>query len=289
MKSPKSIRAKLLNISKESGIDFQSVIIRYFHERILYRISTSEYVDHFVLKGGNLMYAIYGLDSRPTTDIDLEGLNIHNIPSVLETIFLQILLIPIDDGITFNLTKLKVDPIQENNNYQGLRITLETQLDTIKQMIQVDVGFGDAITPQPIKMNYPTILEDFLAPNLWTYTIETVIAEKLQAMLVLAQLNSRMKDFYDIHMLIQSQKIDYNILKEAVKRTFSQRNTPLEFDSNIFQETFYTDQNRLKMWNNFLKKINVDKIEFKVVMKNIEELILLLKKENISSKFNSQM
>lgn len=277
MKNPKSIRAKLLNVSKQSGIDFQSVIIRYFHERLLYRISISEYTDHFVLKGGNLMYAIYGLDSRPTTDIDLEGLKVSNLPSELDTIFQEILKTPTDDGVVFNLNKLDTAPIQENNNYQGLRITCEAQLDTIKQMIQVDIGFGDAITPQPVQMNFPTILGGFSEPTVWTYTVETVIAEKLQAMLVLAQLNSRMKDFYDIYTLIQSQKIDYAILRQAVKRTFSQRNTPPNFDSSIFQEEFYTDQNRLKMWNNFLRKIKVDKIEFKTVMKEIEQLVIKLK------------
>lgn len=277
MKNPKSIRAKLLNVSKQSGIDFQSFIIRYFHERLLYRISISEYTDHFVLKGGNLMYAIYGLDSRPTTDIDLEGLKVSNLPSELDTIFQEILKTPADDGVVFDLNKLDTAPIQENNNYQGLRITCEAQLDTIKQMIQVDIGFGDAITPQPVQMNFPTILGDFSEPTVWTYTVETVIAEKLQAMLVLAQLNSRMKDFYDIYTLIQSQKIDYTVLKEAVKRTFSQRNTPLDFDSSIFQEAFYTDQNRLKMWNNFLRKIKVENIEFTDVMKEIEGLVFKLK------------
>lgn len=277
MKNPKSIRARLLNVSKQNGIDFQSVIIRYFHERLLYRISITEYAHHFVLKGGNLMYALYGLDSRPTTDIDLEGLKVSNLPSELNTIFQEILMTSADDGVVFDLNKLDTAPIQENNNYQGLRITCEAQLDTIKQMIQVDIGFGDAITPQPVQMNFPTILGDFSEPIVWTYTVETVIAEKLQAMLVLAQLNSRMKDFYDIYTLIQTQKIDYTVLKEAVKRTFSQRNTPLDFDSSIFREAFYTNQDRLKMWNNFLRKVKVDNIEFKDVMKEVTALVLKLK------------
>lgn len=277
MKNVKSIRAKLLNVSKQSDIDFQSVVTRYFHERLLYRISISEYADHFVLKGGNLMYAIYGLNSRPTTDLDLEGLKVSNLPSEMDTIFQKILKMPANDGVVFNINKLDSAPIQENNNYQGLRITCEAHLDTIKQMIQVDIGFGDAITPGPIQMNFPTILGDSTEPTVWTYTVETVIAEKLQAMLVLAQLNSRMKDFYDIYTLIKAKKIDYAILRQAVKRTFSQRNTPPDFDSSIFQEEFYTDQNRLKMWNNFLRKIKVDKIEFKTVMKEIEQLVIKLK------------
>lgn len=277
MKNVKSIRAKLLNVSKQSDIDFQSVVTRYFHERLLYRISISEYADHFVLKGGNLMYAIYGLNSRPTTDLDLEGLKVSNLPSEMDTIFQKILKMPANDGVVFNINKMDSAPIQENNNYQGLRITCEAHLDTIKQMIQVDIGFGDAITPGPIQMNFPTILGDSTEPIVWTYTVETVIAEKLQAMLVLVQLNSRMKDFYDIYTLIKAKKIDYAILRQAVKRTFSQRNTPPDFDSSIFQEEFYTDQNRLKMWNNFLRKIKVDKIEFKTVMKEIEQLVIKLK------------
>lgn len=277
MKKPKSIRAKLLNVSKGSGIDFQSVITRYFHERLLYRLSISDYADYFVLKGGNLMYAIYGLDSRPTTDIDLEGLKVSNLPNELDNIFQSIIGIPEDDGVIFDLNKLESAPIQENNNYQGVRITCEAQLDTIKQIIQIDIGYGDAITPHPIQMSFPTILEDFLVPTVWTYTIETVIAEKLQAMLVLAQLNSRMKDYFDIYTLIQSEKIDYANLKNAAERTFNQRETPLNFDSSIFKKEFYTDKNRLKMWDNFLRKIKVEKIDFETVMKEIEGLVLNIK------------
>ncbi len=273
MKNPKSIRAKLLNVSKQSGIDFQSVITRYFHERLLYRISISEYNDHFVLKGGNLMYAMYGLDSRPTTDIDLEGLNVNNLSGELDSIFKSIVDVVVDDGVVFDLESFEAAPIQENNNYQGVRIICQVQLDTIKQNIQIDIGFGDAITPHPIQMSFPKLLEESEEAKVWTYTIETVIAEKLQAMLVLAQLNSRMKDYFDVYTLIQSQKIDYIILKEAVTRTFSQRETPLVFDSIIFETEFYMDQNRMKMWNTFLRKIKVDQLDFSIVMKEIEGLV----------------
>lgn len=277
MKNPKSISAKLLNTSKESGIDFQSVVTRYFHERLLYRLSISGYTEHFILKGGNLMYAIYGLGSRPTTDIDLEGRKVSNSSNELDTIFKEVIDIPVDDGVVFDIDKFGIAPIQENNNYRGVRITCQAQLDTIKQTIQIDVGFGDAITPHPVQMNFPILLDEFLVPTVWTYTIETVIAEKLQAMLALAQLNSRMKDFYDVYTLIQSEKIDYINLKKAVERTFSQRDTPLDFDSSIFQEDFYIDKNRLKMWDNFLRKIKVEKIDFKIVMKEIEGLVFKIK------------
>lgn len=273
MKNPKSIRAKLLNVSKQSGIDFQSVITRYFHERLLYRISISEYNDHFVLKGGNLMYAIYGLDSRPTTDIDLEGLKVNNLSGELDSIFKSIVDVVVDDGVIFDLESIEAAAIQENNNYQGVRIICQVQLDTIKQNIQIDIGFGDVITPNPIQMGFPKLLEETEEAKVWTYTIETVIAEKLQAMLVLAQLNSRMKDYFDVYTLIQSGKIDYVILKEAVKRTFSQRETPLNFDSVIFQEEFITDKNRLKMWNTFLRKIKVEQLDFSIVMKEIENMV----------------
>ncbi|MBL0287612.1 MAG: nucleotidyl transferase AbiEii/AbiGii toxin family protein [Bacteroidetes bacterium] len=150
---------------------------------------------------------------------------------------------------------------------------MEVRFDSIVQNIQIDIGFGDVIIPAPQTLHYPILLEGFEVPVIQAYTIETVIAEKLQAIMILAQLNSRMKDFHDIYTLIILEKINNEVLKEAIAQTFNNRNTPINFDSIIFKAAFYKDVSRLKMWNAFLTKIKAENISFETVIKRIEQLI----------------
>lgn len=270
MKNAKSIRAKLYNLAKQEQIDFQTILTRYFHESVLSRVSHSQWKDHFFLKGGVLMYALQGLHSRPTTDIDFLGQNTPNDKDSLLRIFTDILQVNTDDAVIFDTHLIKAKIITERNTYNGIRINVTTNLDTIRQSLQVDIGFGDTIIPNPIQIEFPILLQETTSPILWAYTPETVIAEKLQAIIVLAQLNSRMKDFYDIYTLITTQSIDDEVLNEAITQTFTQRNTTINFDSIVFTEDFYKDAKRVEMWNTFLNKIDIPAIKFETVIKTIQ-------------------
>lgn len=272
MKNTKSIRGQLYNLAKKEQIDFQMIITRFLHEHVLLRISNSKWKDSLFLKGGNLMYAIYGLTSRPTIDIDLLGCNISNNKEDLLKMFSEILENQEEDFVIFDPKSLKTRVINEQNTYNGVRISVKANFDSISQILQIDIGFGDVIIPKPIEISYPILLPDAKVPVLWAYNPETVIAEKLQAIIELAQLNSRMKDFYDIYTLLTTQKIDKIILKEAITQTFTQRGTTISFKSVVFTPEFYKDSARIKMWNTFLKKIKVDEISFKEVVKTIKKV-----------------
>lgn len=273
MSNANAISIKLLEYSKKYKVNHQMILIRFFHERLLFRVSVSEFKNHLLLKGGNLLYSIQGNTARPTVDIDFSGNKISNDIEEIKKMFLQILAIETNDGVIFNAETLNASEINEQNQYTGVRVKVIAQLANIKQNIQIDIGFGDVITPAPQTLHYPILLEDFEVPIIQAYTIETVIAEKLQAIIILAQLNSRMKDFYDIYSLLKSEKINLEVVNEAITQTFNNRNTPVNFDSIVFKEEFYTDVNRLKMWNAFLTKIKADNISFETVIKTIEQLV----------------
>ena len=274
MNSPKSIRAKLMNLSKSSNIDFQSIITRYIHERILYRISKSEYKNKFILKGGHLLYAHFGLVSRPTVDIDFSGHEISNLPEILIQAFSKILVIPYDDALVFEIDTIYYQLIKEEHKHQGCRLVFNAKLDSIKQQIKIDLGFGDVIVPEPNQINYPVLLSFLDAPILNAYAIETVVAEKLHAILFLGELSSRMKDFYDIHTLVVSLKINSENLKNAIEKTFENRNFKPSKSSLVFEPSFFENEKRLKMWETYLRKIKVQHIDFVLVVNNIQQLYL---------------
>lgn len=255
MSNPKSIRAQLYNIAKNQGIDFQVIATRYFHERLLYRLSLSSYDKTFILKGGNWIYAWQGMVSRPTTDIDFLGLNINNDDEYLINVFSKILSTEVDDGVNFRKESLKTLPIRENNPYQGIRLKVEVSLDTIRQSIQVDVGFGDKVIPNPVQMNYPLLLRENADLILWAYNAETVIAEKFHAMLSLGSINSRMKDIFDLYRIFEFTKISDKALKDAIKSTFATRHTDIDFSAVIFSSEHINNPRKEKQWRQFLKKI----------------------------------
>lgn len=268
MSNAHTISMQLLAYAKKYNINHQMILIRFFHERLLYRISISEYHKNLILKGGNLLYIVQGKTARPTVDIDLSGSNISNDTKKIKTIFRQILSVTAKDAVLFDCETIKAVEISESNQYAGVRLKVMAKLANIKQLIQIDIGFGDVITPAPIPLHYPILLEALDVPMINAYTLETVIAEKLQAIIVLAELNSRMKDFYDIYFLLNTNEINKGILKEAILQTFSNRNTKLNFESIVFKEEFYADINRSKMWKAYLRKINSEEIPFeKVILK----------------------
>jgi len=273
MATSASIRARLKNISREKQIPFQLLIFRYLHERLFYRMSISNYRNNFILKGGNLLFANQGLLSRPTRDIDYLAVNVPNDIEEIRSIFIKLCNIEYsDDKVIFNPNSIEFETITEQDKYSGLRVFINASFDTIRQKIQIDIGYGDIVIPNAKIIDYPVLLEDMESPIIKVYSNETVIAEKFQAMMELAELNSRMKDFYDIYTILSTNQFDRDVLKDAIISTFKQRSTSYMEKHAVFTEEFVKDTNRNKMWKAFLNKINDNsKLEFEVVMDTISK------------------
>ncbi|MEI6697340.1 MAG: nucleotidyl transferase AbiEii/AbiGii toxin family protein [Bacteroidota bacterium] len=270
-----SIRARLLNLAKKEGIDFQNIIIRFLHERLLFRISVSDYSQQLILKGGAFIYAMQGLKSRPTIDVDLLGTQISNDIEVLCDVFRQICTIQSDDEVSFNPESVVGELITQQDKYNGVRLNIEATFHTVRQRIQVDVGFGDIVIPHVQELEYPILLDDMQIPIIQAYSKETVIAEKFQAMIELSVANSRMKDFYDVYNLLADNQFDNDTLEEAIKATFKNRGTSYAKDHALFTLEFATNPQRKRSWSAFLNKINrANNLDFEEVMRLINERLL---------------
>ena len=266
-----SIKTILKNISHAEDVKYQYIITRYFHERLLYRIVNSEYSNNFILKGGALLYAINGLHVRPTVDIDMLARQIRNEREQIKQIFRAVCSLEYhDDCVVFDTERIETMSIAEDDKYSGVRVTIEAGLDTIKQRLQIDIGFSDIITPAPVTLIYPVLIDELANPIIQACTIETVMAEKFHAMIILGNFNSRMKDFYDVYILLKNNKIEEKILREAVLQTFNNRNTGFFEDQELFNESFYENQNRQTMWHAFLRKMNINCVfDFPITVKTI--------------------
>lgn len=239
----KSIRAKLLNIAKEQGIFYQTLLTRYFQERFLYRLSQSHYRNHFFLKGGALIYAYEKFAARPTIDIDFLGKDISNEGENIVAAFQEICSISFEnDGVWFDTKHINYKNITEFKDYHGIRISIPVGMDTITQVLTMDIGFGDVITPSPINLDYPLLLKELAEVKVMAYSIETVIAEKMHAVIDLAEQSSRMKDYYDLYKILEHEKFDIPTLQEAIIRTFENRHTPYKADflSHLRKRTVYS-------------------------------------------------
>ena len=271
--SSKSIRERLRNLSRKEKKDFTLMSRLYMQEGALRRIGQSKYTDCFCLKGGLLLYAISGFTSRPTKDIDLLGMNTPRDADQLRSRFSEIFAIPLQDGLLFDTGSMSFQEITEGAEYHGQRLTVSCRLDTIQTNLKLDIGFGDKVFPGPIQMEYPLLL-DSETFRISAYSLESVIAEKFEAMIVLDIRNSRMRDFYDIYDILINQQIDMNSLKEAIRQTFAERETVLPQKPAIFQENYSTDDNNLKLWRAFLNRTKVDHIDFSIIMNKLQECLL---------------
>jgi predicted nucleotidyltransferase component of viral defense system len=270
-----SIRARLLNLAKKEGIDFQLIIIRFFHERLLYRLSVSDYSQQLILKGGAFIYAMQGLKSRPTIDVDLLGTQISNDIEVLCDVFRQICAIESEDEVAFIKESVVGELITQQDKYNGVRLYIDATFHTVRQRIQIDVGFGDIVIPIVQELECPILLDDMQVPVIQAYSKETVIAEKFQAMIELSVANSRMKDFYDVYKLLADNEFDNGTLEEAIKATFVNRETSYAENHALFSVDFATNTLRKRSWKAFLNKINRDKeLEFEEIMRLIGEKLL---------------
>lgn len=267
MNTAASKRARLMNIARKEHIAFQVIIVRFLHERLLYRLSRSSFADRFVLKGGNFIYAHHGITVRPTKDIDLLAQSIPEEAGPIKEIMTEIAGKDFNDGVWYDIQNIHLQQISEQNQHNGIRLIFPAGFDSIKASIQIDIGFGDRITPQAVRLHYPVLLPEMPAPDLLAYTVETVIAEKFHAMIFLAGINSRMKDFYDVYQLISAGKYNEEVLKKAIVNTLENRQTKYTQDHMLFTPAFASDNNRNRMWSAFLKKIGQpDKLPFSEVM-----------------------
>ena len=268
-----SIKAVLMNLSNREELPFQQIITRYLHERLLYRLSISQYKSSFILKGGNLVYAMEGLHARPTIDIDMLAKHISNDKEILKEIFRNICSIVYEeDCVIFDVSNIVVSDIAKEKKYSGIRLLINTKFDTIKQKLQIDIGFGDFITPAPLSLSYPTLLYGLNPPDILAYSIETVIAEKFHAMIEHGIFNSRMKDFYDVYILLKNNVINNENLQESILQTFRHRNTDFTENHQLFTSAFHENPNRQTMWKAFLRKMKIsDDLEFPLVVKTILE------------------
>lgn len=249
-----SARQRLLNLAKERGENFDLVLTRYGLERLLYRLSRSQFADQFILKGA-MLFSLWSNDPhRATRDVDLLGHG-DNSPDHLVTVFREIVSETVeDDGLVFDGNSIRAETITEEAEYDGIRVQLKAVLSGANISLQVDIGFGDVITPDAQRTEYPTLLE-FPAPVLRTYPRETVVAEKYQTLVMLGIANSRMKDFYDIWVLARDFDFDGKLLCQAIRATFERRKTQLpDTEPLAFTSEFYDDRQKQTQWQAFINK-----------------------------------
>ena len=255
----KSIRARLLNVAKQEEVFYQTILTRYFQERLLYRISQTRYRENFYLKGGALMYAYERFAARPTLDIDFLGTHISNDGKRIAEAFREICSVDCkEDGVKFDCDKIATQNITEFKDYHGVRLSIPVAMDTIAQVLTMDVGFGDVVTPHPVALDYPLLLEGLPEASILAYSTETVIAEKMHAIIDLADQSSRMKDYYDIYHLLTSFQYDTTILQDAINRTFENRHTPYNADTMFFREDFPSLPQMQVRWTAFLRKATIN-------------------------------
>jgi predicted nucleotidyltransferase component of viral defense system len=249
-----SVRARLLNVAKAQGADFQQVLVRFALERILYRLTQSRHADRFLLKGALLFTLWYDMPHRATRDADLLGFGASDLESVAR-VFREIADIGVDDGIVFDPASVLVEEIRKETGYGGVRVLIAGELAKARCKTQIDVGFGDAVTPGPVDSVYPVLLDDLPAPRLRVYPVYTVVAEKLHAIALLGMTNSRMKDYFDLSVLLERETLDIDLLAQAIKATFTRRGTtvPAELPVGLTDE-FARDASRQALWRAFSKK-----------------------------------
>ncbi len=249
-----SVRARLLNIAKTDRADFNQILVRYSLERFLYRLSKSVHADHFLLKGAMLFNLWYDMPHRPTRDVDLLGFGPSDLESIGQT-FRDIVSLVVDDGIVFDPASVLVEEIRKTAGYAGARVTISAELARARCKTQIDVGFGDAVTPGPVEAVYPVLIAEFPAPHLRTYPVYTVVAEKLHAIEILGMTNSRLKDYLDLSVLLDREEMNSDTLARAIVATYTRRGTviPKELPIGLTDE-FGNDLSRQTLWAAFLRK-----------------------------------
>ncbi|MED4301584.1 nucleotidyl transferase AbiEii/AbiGii toxin family protein [Geobacillus stearothermophilus] len=271
---PASVGERLKNLAKQSGKTFDFILLLYFQERLLYRLSISHYRDKFVLKGGLFLFSLTQFQSRPTKDIDFLARQISNDIQYIKAAFESICALPVEeDGVEFDVKGITAERIKEGADYEGIRMKIPAALGKIKKQLQLDIGFGDVVIPEPQEMQYPTLL-NMKPPEIRVYSTYSVIAEKFEAMISLSVVNSRMKDFYDVFTLLSTENFDGRVLWEAIFETFQRRRTNLEKEHPVFSPSFAEDESRNKQWKAFLQRTDIkEDLQFPFVMEKIRDFL----------------
>lgn len=254
---PASVRQRLMNKSKATGRPFQEVLQYFAMERFLYRLTQSRHADKFILKGAVMFTVWGGPTSRPTKDIDFLARMENKVEPVVEVMRDVCGQVVEADGLDFKVASLTGTAIKEDAHYSGVRVTFLVTLQNARVSMQIDLGFGDVVTPKAAMAEYPVLL-DFPVPRLLAYPRETVVAEKFEAMTKLGQLNSRMKDFYDLWVLSRRFDFDGATLATAIRRTFAHRKTVVVSRPTALTTMFANDSAKQSQWQGFVRKTRLD-------------------------------
>ena len=255
-----SVRARLKQHADATKQDFNLTLTHYGLERLLYRLSVSEHASNFLLKGALLFTLWYDLAHRPTRDVDLLGFGPDDVDTAIR-IFQEICLTSVEDGVVFDPDSVRGSSIRKTVGYGGVRIDIQATLDGARIALQVDIGFGDAVTPAPQAISYPVLLEDLPAPQLRAYPKYTVVAEKFHAVCLLGLANTRMKDYFDLWVLLGDTTLDPLEVRRAIEATLERRKMPMPTAVPIgFTDTFADDAIKQTQWKAFLKKNQLDPI-----------------------------
>jgi hypothetical protein len=273
-----SVHARLLNRARVEGRPFNELLQYYVMERFLYRLSRSEHANNFVLKGALMLQFWGGQVARATKDIDMLGRGAASVAEVVDVVRSCLEVAVDDDGLRFDPRHITGEEIRLAANYNGVRVRCAARLGNARVTLQIDVGFGDVITPGAQQIEYPTLL-DFEAPRLLGYTPETAIAEKLEAMVVLDMANTRMKDFLDIWILAQGRTFAGQLLAHAIEATFRRRRTVLPESTPLaLTPAFHSLAAKQAQWRAYLRKGRVqgDVPDFDEVAEHIESFVMPL-------------
>lgn len=269
--NPESVRARLLNRARAEGVEFQQLLTRFALERLLYRLSISAHRDQFLLKGALLFNLWYSASHRPTRDVDFLGFGSDDLRRI-EAVFRELCTLAVADGIVFDPQSVRATEIRAEANYGGVRVTLMGVLAGARCPVQADIGFGDAVTPGPEESSYPTLLADLPAPSLRIYPKYTVIAEKFHAIVELGMENSRMKDYFDLWILLRDRDIDRAIVGQAIRATFERRQTAIPSDGPIgLSEEFAANGLKRSQWTAFARRNALEVPDLTVIVTQLRE------------------
>ena len=269
-----SVRARLLNRARETRQDFSLVLTHYAIERLLYRLSVSHHAEQFLLKGALLFNLWFDIPHRPTRDADFLGFGSAELPHI-ESVFQEICAIEANDGVSFQADTVNTAEIRKEANYAGVRVMLIGMIDGARCKLQIDIGFGDAVTPAPESVEYPVMLAEFATPKLRVYPRYTVVAEKFEALSKLGIANSRMKDFFDLWTLARLTDFNGDILRQAVQATFERRQTALTGQLPFgLTDAFARDTQKQLQWQAFVQKNRLEAPELLVVVAAVAAFML---------------
>jgi len=265
------LKDKLRSISKEKNVDFNTLLRLYMYDRFLERLSKSKYRDNFVLKGGFYLSTLFGVENRATMDIDTAFRNASFDEETIIKMINEIVSIKIDDNA--KLSYLGIEPIRDEGEYGGFRVTIQVEYETMKQSFHIDIATGDRITPKEIRYKYLPLLGDYYV-DLYAYNIETILAEKIETMLNRLELNGRTRDFYDIYLIYKKewQNININHFRKAIDKTFTKR----KYNGNSFEALDIIRNSEIlkERWNKYQRNFSyAEGIEFEDIMNCLEIMI----------------